>query len=385
MTGMIGDTDRFVAQFGYQPAVVADAGGRVNLIGEHTDYHGGLVLPMAIDLRTRVVGAARSDRAVRIFSEAQNAQVEASLKALPPGRSDWTAHALAPYWALLESGHEARGADLLVRSSVPVGAGLSSSAALMVSLVAAAATLSELQLSQASIAYLAQKAENGYCRIPCGAMDQLACACGVPGHALLIDCRSGAQEAIAIPPAWALVIVDSGVRHSVAASAYVDRQRECEEGMAILRKETPTLATARDLTMDQLLDARGALSVVAFRRLRHVVTENTRVLHAKDAISRCDAAGMGELMVASHESLVRDYEASCGELDRLVEIAMSLPGVFGARLTGAGWGGNTVNLAEASEARHVAQEIVRQFGLSEGRRVSARVVEPSRGVRVTAL
>ncbi len=378
--------DAFREVMGRAPTVLADAGGRVNLIGEHTDYHEGFVLPAAISLRTQVAAAPRNDGVLRIFSEQAGAEALSSVRELaPPTTVDWRAYVLGPFWALREEGFDVRGADVVIRSDVPFGGGLSSSAAVEVALVGLAAHLAGRSLADAEAARLARKAENDFCHVPCGAMDQMASACGRDDHAILLDCRTLRTELVPLPHSWAIVVADSGVKHSVAGAEYARRQQECAAGMAVLQARHPALRSARDLTTELLREERSRMPEVSYRRLRHVVTENARVLSARDALACADATRVGELLGASHASLASDYEVSCPELDVLVEIASGVSGVIGSRLTGAGWGGNTVNVVQEEAAERVCEEIRERYERRTERRTTVRVVKASRGLTVTPL
>lgn len=377
----------FAQRFGRVPTVIASAGGRVNVIGEHTDYHEGYALPAAIDLRTLALAAPRDDGALCIRSDAVDAQVTVSVAQLtaPPTTIDWRAYALGPFWALGRTGATLPGADVLIRSAVPLGGGLSSSASLQVALAGLAAHLGGRALCPVELAALARSAERDYCGVPCGPMDQIASACGERGCALRLDCRTLEARPVRFPARWALAVVDSGVRHALASSEYAVRQRECAEALAVIRRISPELRAARDLQPEVLEQARPLLAPRLHARLRHVVSENSRVLAACAALEREDAAALGELLQASHESLRRDYEVSCAELDALVEAALATPGVFGARLTGAGFGGNTVSLVAADRAAEIAAAIAEGYARSTGRRTEAHVVHPAEGLSVTPL
>ncbi len=387
---MIGGWQRiaaaFEAAFRRTPDYVADAGGRVNLIGEHTDYHEGFVFPAAIDLRTRVAGAPRPDGMLRIRSTNLGEDVVVDIADLaPPTRIDWRAYALGPFWAMAQAGHAPVGADILIDGEVPFGGGLSSSASVEVALVALAALMADVSLPPAEIARLARHAENAFCHVPCGAMDQVASACGRTDHALLLDCRTLVATAVPMPTNWAIVVADSGVRHAVAGPEYANRQRECAKGMEILHDLFPDVVTARDLTMEMLTDHQGRLSPVSFRRLRHVVTENARCLAARAALTRGDEPTMGRLMAGSHESLANDYEVSCRELDILVDAASHIPGCIGARLTGAGFGGNTVNLVRAYAAKDFTCTLAEHYRARVGRDTTVRIVRAAAGVTAVRL
>jgi galactokinase len=378
--------EAFRLAFGRDPIVLADAGGRVNLIGEHTDYHEGFVLPAAISLRTQVAAAPRDDGVLRIVSEQAGAEVLSSVRELqPPTTVGWQAYVLGPFWVLREEGFDVQGADVLIRSNVPFGGGLSSSAAVEVALVGLAAHLAGRPAESSEAARLARKAENEFCHVPCGAMDQMASACGRDNHAILLDCRTLRAELVPLPPSWAIVVADSGVKHSVAGAEYARRQQQCAEGLTSLQARHPDVRSARDLRLDVLEQERTRMPEVSYRRLRHVVTENARVLSARDALAAADAARTGELLATSHASLASDYEVSCPELDVLVEVASGVSGVIGSRLTGAGWGGNTVNLVQQEAAERACAEIQERYERRTGRRTAVRVVRASRGLTVTPL
>ncbi|MBN2360768.1 MAG: galactokinase [Deltaproteobacteria bacterium] len=380
---MSSGADAFKARCGRFPIWRADAGGRVNLIGEHTDYHDGLVLPAAIDLRTVAWAAPRDDGRLRIWSESANDGVEVEVAALaPPETVSWTSYALGPFWAMQQFGLGAPAADILVQSSVPFGSGLSSSAAIEVALAGVGTALGHRLLEPIEIARLARHAENGFCRVPCGPMDQIASACGVAGHAILIDCRTLDVAPVALPPSWALVVADSGVRHSLATSEYRRRQAECAIGLHALRKSRPELRAARDVDIELLESQRDRLEPLSYRRLRHVVTENQRVRDVVAALAAGRHDEVGPLLDASHASLASDYQVSCPELDLLVELAHGIEGVLGSRLTGAGFGGNTVSLVRADRADSVCQQLAHAYAARTGRQTRVRVVRPAAGLKV---
>lgn len=373
--------DRFRARTGRDPVLVCHAGGRVNLIGEHTDYHEGFVFPAALDLRTAAAGAPREDGVLRIWSDNIEKEYSFEVSRLRPGCV--TGHArylFGPFWAVREALGAMPGADVVVRGEVPLGGGLSSSASLQVALAALAASLCGRDLPPMDIARLARRSENVFCGVPCGVMDPVASACGVEGHALLLDCRTLRVEPVPFPRDWAVVVADSGVRHSVAGSEYRRRQEECEAGLTVARAAFPGVRAARDLTLANLDDLRSRIPPVSFRRLRHVVTENERTLRAREALLAADAPALGALLAGSHQSLARDYEVSCPELDLLVEVASGLPGVIGARLTGAGFGGNTVNVVLSDRAAAFRESLASALLSRTGRRISVHVVQPSPGV-----
>jgi galactokinase len=233
------------------------------------------------------------------------------------------------------------------------------------------------------LAILARKAENDFCGVPCGIMDQVASACGRRDHAVLLDCRALQRIEVPIPSAWALIVADSGVKHALGTSEYAKGQSECAEGLAMLRKDHPGMRALRDASAGMIEPHAGTMSDVVFRRLRHVVSENDRVLQARTAMESGDDAAMGRLLYASHESLGRDYEVSCAELDTLVQLAASTPGVVGARLTGAGFGGNTINIVRSDKAEAVREAIVDGYERKTGKRTRALIVNASDGMQVS--
>jgi galactokinase len=321
------------------------APGRVNLIGDHTDYNGGFVLPLAIDLECVVRARRRDDRVVRVTSDAFDEAVEL------PADGSVEPHEVTPRWgrlvagvlsALARRGRLGVGVDAHVASSVPVGGGLSSSAALEVALALALCDAAGLTLSPLELARACQEAEHAATGVPCGIMDQLASLCGRRGNALLIDCRSLGVEPVPLPERLAVLVVDSGVSRALDNTAYADRRRECE---AIAKRLG--LASLRDATLEQVVDE---------PRARHVVSENERVRAFAAALRRGDIDALGPLLLASHASLRDDFRVSTPELDALVERLVDA-GALGARLTGAGFGGCIVALALAPRARSIAASI----------------------------
>jgi galactokinase len=344
------------------------APGRVNLIGEHTDYNGGFVLPMALDRGTTVAAAPRADRRVRAHSVNLDDTAEFDLDR--PGaarRGAWFDYVEGVAQSLVRRGARLRGADLVIESDVPAGAGLSSSAALEVSAGMALVAVSGQRVSLEELALVGQEAEHTYVGTMCGIMDQLTAACGREGHALLIDCRTLETTPIPLDTSeTAVVVCDSRVKHELASSAYNERRADCERGVELLGRVLPAVAALRDVSVEDLQRYGHLLPETVLRRCRHVVTENARTLAAAEALRAGSVEGLGRLMWQSHESLRDDYEVSCAELDGLVEIAAGVPGVAGARMTGGGFGGSTVNLvcraALAEFARAVTAEFARRFG-----------------------
>ena len=327
------------------------APGRVNLIGEHTDYNLGLVLPMAIDMACWIAAAPSRDGWLRVYSEQLRAgsqwRVEDIPNAAPNG--DWTDRVAGIAWELSRRGVETRGANVLIDSEVPVGGGLSSSAALGVSLALALGGPS----APLEIAQLARAAEMDFVGVPCGIMDQFISAGGEAGSAILLDCRSLAWRSVKLPPDVAIVTANSMVTHQLANSAYRTRVEECAEA-------------ARKLGIGSLRDAKlgglGSLHGALLKRARHIVTENARVERFVDAVETEDhAAEMGRIVTESHISLRDDYEVSCAELDFLVEAALRVEGVFGARMIGGGFGGSTVNLVHPEAVESLTATLAKEY------------------------
>jgi galactokinase len=350
--------------------VAARAPGRANLMGEHTDYNDGFVLPSALQLDTWVIGR-RGGAEVRLRSLDEEGDAVVDLGSPEGSREGWARYVAAVVCALRDHGLEVAGLEGVVASEVPAGAGLSSSAALEVALALA---LAPDPPDAVTLAHICRRAENHYVGVRTGIMDQLASAAGREGHALLIDCRDDSIEPIPVPDDVAIVVVDSMIRRGLDASGYNERRAQCEEAARLLG-----VRTLRDASPEDLEGAR--LDAVVARRARHVVTENARVLEAADALRRADLVRLGELFAASHRSLVDDYEVSLPELDSLVGAARDAPGVVAARLTGAGFGGCTVNLVAAARATEAAHAIVDEYGRATGRRARWWVSRPGPGAR----
>jgi galactokinase len=373
----------FADAFGGRPELVARSPGRVNLIGEHTDYNDGWVFPAALDMGTDVAVRRRHDRVLRVVAPRMHAMDEVPLDDLRPREGpEWTRYVRGSAALLIETGCELAGADVLIDSDLPIGAGLSSSASLELGVAVALMTLADCAIDRTALARLGQRVENEIVGVQSGIMDQLAVASGVAGHALLIDCRSLDTEPVPIPDDVRLLILDSAVPRTLAGSAYNQRRAECESALRTLQAVEPRLRALRDVTPG-LLTAQGwRLGDTQLRRARHVVTENQRVLDSVVALRRGDVDTFGWLMAQSHASLRDDYEVSGPELDTLVDMALGTPGVFGARLTGAGFGGCAVALVSAEHAIDAAAAIAEHYREATGRSGSASVCTPSQGAHV---
>jgi len=350
-------SDRFRSIFGTSPKIFR-APGRVNLIGEHTDYNDGFVMPAAIEFDTWVAAAERSDRMLLVESVDFDQTIELHLDSLAgPPRKHWSDFVRGVAAVLQNSGHPLRGANLMIEGKVPMGAGLSSSASVEVATAAALLTVSHDEMPLMQLAQACQRAEHEYAGTRCGLMDQFISVFGRAGHALLLDCRSLQFEALKIPTDARLVICNSMIKHTHAAGEYNRRRAECEEGVRILQRHLPQVRALRDVTLDCLDRYRSELPEIVYRRCRHVISENRRVLDASNALRETDLRLFGQLMAESHRSLRDDYDVSCRELDLLVEAAAACEGVYGSRMTGGGFGGCTITLVQSEAAEEVQRRI----------------------------
>jgi galactokinase len=351
-----------------RPARLFRAPGRVNLIGEHTDYNGGFVLPMAIDRETVAAAAPRADRTVRVCSLNRGEELAFDLdRPGEPRRGLWLDYVEGVARALESRGVRLGGADMMLLSDVPPGAGLSSSAALEVSAGLALATVSGQTVSPVELALAGQQAEHTYVGTLSGIMDQFVAALGREGHALLIDCRALAAEAIPLDTTDVVVaIADTHVQHELSASEYNRRRAECEEGVRLLSERLPGVRELRDVSVEEFERFADILPETVRRRCRHVVTENARTLDAADALRRGDLEEVGRLMRRSHESLRDDYEVSCAELDLLAETAWGVRGVLGSRMTGGGFGGSTVSLVRRERLAEFESALTEAYQKQKG-------------------
>ena len=369
----------FGVRFG-RVARVSRAPGRVNLIGEHTDYNDGFVMPAALDFATLVAAAPRDDRTIRVYSLFMDQTREFDLDApAPSGRHVWSDYVFGVAAMLEADGRRLAGADLVVASDVPLGAGLSSSAALEVGVAHALLAASGLPFEPVAAAKVAQRAENEFVGMRCGVMDQYIAACGVAGAALLIDCRSLESRPVPIAPNLRLVIANSNVRHQHAGGEYNDRRNACEEGVRLLAPFLGPIAALRDVTPADLERWRGALPGLVTRRCRHIVTENARVLEAERALKAGDFAACGAAMNASQASMRDDFQITCPEIDFLADFAQGIEGVYGSRMTGGGFGGCTVSLVEADAVDDVRKALVGAYRTAFGLGAEVFVCSPSDG------
>ena len=335
----------FVKRFNARPRIFR-APGRVNLIGEHTDYNDGFVMPFAIDRATIVAGTKRDDRRIEVVAFDMDESASIDLDAEPQKQRDnWTDYVEGMARSVEEKFGQIAGANLLIASDVPIGSGLSSSAAIEVSVGLALLSLSDMGIDREKLAFAGQKAEHEYAGTKSGIMDQFASAFCKKGSAMLLDCRSLERNEIPFETDDSVAVVcDTKVEHSLASTEYNKRREECEEGVRLLQKHLPKIKALRDVSLDELEKYKSSVTETVYRRCRHVISENVRTLKAAEFFKSKDLTAAGKLMFESHASLRNDYEVSCKELDALVDVASSIDGVFGARMTGGGFGGCTVNI-----------------------------------------
>ncbi|MEF3273491.1 MAG: galactokinase [Chloroflexus sp.] len=371
----------FERYFGQPPIRIVRAPGRVNLIGEHTDYNDGFVFPMALDRATYVAARPRADRIVRVFSVKFREEDQFDLDHIVRDEQrQWVNYIRGVAKGLLARDLPLRGADLWIDSNVPAGSGLSSSAALEVAVGYTFQLLNNINLLGEELALLAQGAEHSFVGVKCGIMDQLIAALGEAGHALLIDCRDLSYRPVPIPANARVVVCDSGVRHRLAGSEYNQRRAGCEEAVRLLRPALGKIQALRDVRSTDLATYGHLLPPALLPLARHVVTENERTLAAADALAAGDLVKMGQLMVASHASLRDDYRVSIPELDILVELALAAPGCYGSRMTGGGFGGSTVALVAADRVDEFVAAMIAGYATRTGRVLQPLVCTAGAGV-----
>jgi galactokinase len=371
--------DKFRAKFGGD-ARVYRAPGRVNLIGEYTDFNDGFVMPAAIGRTCWVAAAARADRKLVIYSEEFAEAFEWDFSAGEPApTAGWSDYAAGVAVMLARDGAELRGANLLIHGEVPIGAGLSSSAAIEVATGYALLDVSGVPVDGLELARVSQRAENDFVGARCGIMDQFASVFGREGKAIVLDCRSLSYELAPIPSSVHLIICNTMVKHANSSGEYNLRRAQCEEAVARLSAFYPGITALRDVTVEQLELHREVLPDVIYRRAAHVVAENARVLAAVRALGADDLAAFGRRMAESHESLRTLFEVSSPELDLMVELANRQEGVLGARMTGGGFGGSTINLVEAGMEEQFRENMARTYEEATGHHPDIQICDPAQG------
>ena len=375
----------FQHAFGVPPEHLVRAPGRVNLIGEHTDYNQGFVMPLAIDRSLFIAARARTDRTVRFVALDVERQMDTFSLSAPIPHSDyrWADYIRGVADVLRQRGFQFPGVDAVLASEISMSGGLSSSAALEVATATLFKTLGGFSLEPVALAQACQRAENEFVGVKSGIMDQFASTLGRAGAALLIDCRDLSYQYVPLAPDVVVIIADTMKERALAASKYNERRAECEESVRLLEPLLgKPLTSLRDVSADAFMQVDAQLPPVLRRRARHIVTENARVLAALDVARQGDMVEFGRLMNASHESLRDDYEVSCAELDLMVDIARRQAGCLGARLTGAGFGGSTVNLVRASDADAFVRDVGCDYQKQTGLVPNVLVVRASTGASV---
>lgn len=346
-------------------AFAVRAPGRVNLIGEHTDYNGGYVCPMAIDRYARIVAVPRNDAVIRMHSLLADETVEFSIAGeVPKTGPEWSLYAKGSAEAMrqrVKNGKITKGFDCVVDSNVPLGGGLSSSASFEVATALAVLTANNATMDRVELALGCQWAENTYPGVPCGIMDQFISAMGKARHAMLLDCRDQSMKHVPVGEDVKIVISNSNVKHELTGGEYRERREQCEVAVRQIQKKHPNVQLLRDVTPEELEAAKSALGELAYRRSHHVVTEIARTVEFADSLTKRDYVRCGKLMLQSHASLRDDFEVSTAELDALVEIAQHVPGVYGARMTGGGFGGCIVALCQADAVNALTQAIDTEY------------------------
>lgn len=356
------------------------APGRVNLIGEHTDYNAGFVMPAAINLSAYTSITRREDRKLQIRSANFEDQIEVDLDdATLKAHGHWSDYPIGVAVTLERAGYRLRGAHLEIKSEVPMGSGLSSSAAVEVSVACALVANSALVVDRKELAQLCQKAENEFVGARVGIMDQFVALFGEERKALMLDCRSLEYKLVPVPENIRLVVCNTMVKHALASGAYNERRAECEAGVKHLARYLPHVKALRDVTLEDLEQYGHDLPNVIYRRCRHVISENARVRAASDALEQHDLYRFGQLMAESHFSLRHDYEVSSRQLNVMVALAVNVDGVYGARMTGGGFGGCTVNLVDAERVDNFTRIVAEGYEQITRLKPEIYVCEASRG------
>ena len=371
----------FVENFGYTPHIVAKSPGRINLIGEHTDYNLGFVLPAAIDKAAYVAIARRDDQLVRLFAKDLGEHYQVDINLLPENPGHWSAYVLGVVDQLQKFGKTLSGFDLVLTCDVPTGAGMSSSAAVECATAFALNALFDLQLERLDLVRMAQKAENEFVGVKCGIMDMFASVMGKDAQVIQLDCRDLSYQYFPLNLGdYKIVLFDTGVKHSLAGGEYNLRRQQCEKGVAVLKERFPEVNSLRDATISMLDEQfRTAVSPTVYNRCLYVIEENLRLEAGCALLLQNDIHGFGKQMHGSHKGLSELYEVSCKELDFLVDLSKQEEAIAGARMMGGGFGGCTINLIESSAIDAIYERFGKQYQSVMGRELTMYVTVPSEG------
>lgn len=367
----------FKQRFGAAP-VLYRAPGRINLIGEHTDYNDGFVMPTNTAVYTWLAAWPRQDRMIRIHSALFEETIAFDLDAIRPGGAPaWAEYAKGVAFVLQDEGHELRGADLLISGEIPLGGGMSSSASLEAVIATALLDCAGRQEDPMKLALMCQRAEHEFAGVPCGIMDQAVITCCPQGHAMKLDCRSLQPQFIRLPQELCVLVVDTGVKHRLSDGGYEQRREECARAVAVLARHAPEVDSLRAASLEMVERHAAEMGEKPYRRARHVVSEIQRVLDAEAALASADLAALGALLDASHASLRDDFEVSCAELDFLAETASGTPGVLGARMVGGGFGGCVITLIEPARLEPARESILGRYTDYSGKEPWNHLVQPA--------
>ncbi|MFH1905575.1 MAG: galactokinase [bacterium] len=369
-----------------QDLLTVSAPGRINLIGEHTDYNGGFVLPIAIDRNIYIAGTKRNDRIIRVYSINYDQDVQFDIDSIQFNKEKmWVNYMGGVLNSLLEIKADINGADIVFGGDIPEGAGLSSSAALEVATAYFFKTLFDLEISSIEMIKLCQRAENKFVGVNCGIMDQFVSMLGKKDHALFLDCRDLSYKNILLKlEGFNVVVCNTNVKRELASSEYNKRRATCERAVSSLKRFLPQIETLRDVSIEEFEKYKDSLDEIAQKRCKHVLYENRRVLNAVNALGKNDILEFGRLMNESHESLKSDYEVSCFELDIMVDIARSINGVIGARMTGGGFGGCTVNIVKKDVIDKFVRVVSKEYQKRTGIKSQIYICNPENGAREMA-
>ena len=380
-----GIQEKFLNLFNEKPLIVRSP-GRVNIIGEHTDYNDGFVLPAAINKAIYLAITARTDEQVHLYSSEFNASFQTTLSQMRPAKEVWPNYILGVADQLVKRGYVIRGFNLVIDGDIPIGSGLSSSAAVECATAFALNALFDLNITKLDLALIAQKAEHEFAGVLCGIMDQFASVFGKKDQVIRLDCRSLEYEYVPLKlEGYQLLLLNTNVKHSLASSEYNTRRNQCERGVALVKKHHPEVESLRDVTMDMLLRYVKDSDELIYRRCKYIIEENQRLLEGCEDLINGRIDYLGQKMFQSHEGLRREYEVSCPELDFLVDAVKNHPGVLGARMMGGGFGGCTINIVKENAVDQLVRELSRAYNEKMQKELTPIVAIIEEGTQVLEL